>query len=39
VSLLAKIRDGVGEDDGGWFAVRVSKVLRDGSNTFFWFDR
>jgi hypothetical protein len=36
---VAKIRDGVGEDDGGWFAGRVSKVLGDGSDTLFWFDR
>ncbi|KEH26926.1 hypothetical protein MTR_6g079500 [Medicago truncatula] len=26
---VAKIRDGVGEDDGGWFAGRVSKWLGD----------
>jgi len=36
---VAKIRDGVGEAHGGWFAGRVSKVLGDGTNTFFWFDR
>jgi len=36
---VAKIRDGVGEDDGGWFAGRVSKVLGDGANTLFWFDK
>ncbi|XP_024630227.1 uncharacterized protein [Medicago truncatula] len=36
---VAKIRDGVGETDGGWFAQRVSKVLGDGRNTFFWLDK
>ena len=36
---IVKIRDGVGEIDGGWFAERVSKVLGDGTNTFFWLDR
>jgi len=36
---IVKIRDRVGEIDGGWFAERVSKVLGDGTNTFFWLDR
>jgi len=36
---IVKIGDGVGEDDGGWFAERVSRVLGDGTNTFFWLDR
>jgi len=36
---IAKIRDGVGEIDGGWFPKRVSKVIGDGTNTFFWLDR
>ena len=36
---VAKIRDGAGEAHGGWFTRRVSKVLGDGTNTFFWFDR
>jgi len=36
---ITKIRDGVGEVDGGWFAERVSRVLGDGTNTFFWQDR
>ena len=34
-----KIRDGIGDADGGWFAKRVSKRVRDGSQTFFWYDR
>ena len=34
-----KIKDGLGEAHGGWFGGRVSKVLGDGGNTFFWFDR
>ena len=25
-------------DEGGWFGARVSRVLGDGKNTFFWFD-
>jgi len=25
-------------DKGGWFGARVSRVLGDGKNTFFWFD-
>ena len=29
---IAKIRDGVGENDGGWFAERVSKVIGDGND-------
>jgi len=36
---LVKIRDGVGDADGGWFAERVSKRVGDGSQTFFWYDR
>ena len=36
---VTKIRDGVGEDDGGWFAGRVSKVVGDDTNTLFWCDR
>jgi len=36
---IVKIWDNVGEVDGGWFAERVSKVLGDGTNTYFWFDR
>ena len=29
----------MGENDGGWFVERVSKVLGDGKNTYFWLDR
>ena len=36
---IARIRDGVGEIDGGWFEERVSKALGDGTNTLFWLDR
>jgi len=36
---LAKIRDKVGETEGGWFAERVSRKVGDGLHTFFWFDR
>ncbi|XP_039687924.1 uncharacterized protein [Medicago truncatula] len=36
---VAKIKDGVGEDDEGWFVGKVSKLVGDGSNTLFWFDR
>lgn len=36
---IAKIRDGVGEVDGGWFTDRVSRRVGDGSNTLFWHDR
>jgi len=36
---VAKIREGVREADGGWFARRVSKVVGGGSNTLFWLDR
>ena len=35
---IAKIRDGVGEINGGWFPERVSKVIGDGTNTFFRLD-
>jgi hypothetical protein len=35
---LVKIRDGVEGVDGGWFGSRVSRVVGDGKNTFFWFD-
>jgi hypothetical protein len=30
-----KIRDGLGDVDGGWFAERVSERMGDGSSTFF----
>jgi len=36
---LVKIRDGLDEVGGGWFAERVSKRVGDGSSTFFWYDR
>ena len=36
---IAKIRDGADENEGGWFAERVSKVLGDRKNTYFWLDR
>jgi hypothetical protein len=36
---IAKIRDGVGDVEGGWFVERVSKKVGDGTNTFFWYDR
>jgi hypothetical protein len=36
---ITKIRDGVAEVDKSWFVERVSKVLGDGTNTLFWFDR
>ena len=29
----------MGENEGGWFAERVSKVPGDGKNTYFWLDR
>lgn len=35
---IVKIRDGEVGDDGGWFGERVSKVVGDGNNTFFWYD-
>ncbi|XP_024630889.1 uncharacterized protein [Medicago truncatula] len=36
---VAKIRDGVGDVEGGWFVDRVSKKVGDGSSTYFWYDR
>jgi hypothetical protein len=36
---IAKIRDGIGETDEGWFAERVSKRVGDGTSTYFWYDR
>ena len=36
---VAKIRDGVGEDEGGWFSERVSRKLGDETSTLFWYDR
>ena len=36
---IAKIMEEVGENDGGWFVERVSKVLGDGKNAYFWLDR
>ena len=35
---IAKIRDGGVGEEGGWFGARVSKVIGDGKNTFFWRD-
>jgi len=34
----AKIRDGIGDIDGGWFVDRVSKRVGNGASTFFWHD-
>jgi hypothetical protein len=36
---IAKIRDGLGDSEEGWFAERVSKRVGDGTSTFFWYDR
>jgi len=36
---IAKIRDGVGNDMGGWFADRVTRKVWEGTNTLFWQDR
>lgn len=39
ISEIAKIRDGVGVVEEGWFAERVSRSVGNGSNTIFWLDR
>jgi len=36
---IAKIRDGIGDLDGGWFIERVSKRVGDDNGTFFWYNR
>jgi len=36
---VAKIMDGVGDVEGGWFAERVLKKVGDCTSTFFWYDR
>ena len=36
---VAKIMDGVGDAEGGWFAERVSKKVGDDTSTYFWYDR
>ena len=36
---VVKIRDGVGDAEGGWFAERVSKKVGDGTSTYFWYDK
>ncbi|GAU30108.1 hypothetical protein TSUD_295890 [Trifolium subterraneum] len=35
---IARIRDGGGEADGGWFGGHISRQVGDGSDTFFWTD-
>jgi hypothetical protein len=36
---IAKIRDDVGVEEGGWFTERVSRSVRNGTNTLFWLYR
>jgi len=36
---VAKIRDGVGVEGGGWFDECVSRKVGDGEDTYFWHDR
>jgi len=36
---IAKIRDGVDSEVGGWFADSVYKKVGNGSNTLFWHNR
>ena len=36
---ITKIRDKVGDTEGGWFTKRVARKVGDGTNTFFWYDR
>jgi hypothetical protein len=36
---IAKIRDGVETDVGGWFADSVYRKVGNNANTFFWHDR
>ncbi|GAU42165.1 hypothetical protein TSUD_89640 [Trifolium subterraneum] len=33
---VARIRDGVGEVEGGWFGGHISRQVGNGSDTFFW---
>ncbi|GAU11399.1 hypothetical protein TSUD_343900 [Trifolium subterraneum] len=35
---VARIRDGGGEGEGGWFGGHISRKVGDGSDTFFWTD-
>jgi len=36
---VAKTRDDVGVDGGGWVKECVSRKVGDGANTYFWHDR
>ncbi|PNX87910.1 cysteine-rich receptor-like protein kinase, partial [Trifolium pratense] len=35
---IARIRDGLSDLDGSWFAECISKEAGDGADTFFWID-
>lgn len=35
---VAKIRNGVGDDGGGWFEECVARKVGDGVDTYFWYD-
>lgn len=35
---VAKIRDGVGVEGGGWFEESILRRVGNGVNTFFWMD-
>jgi len=36
---VARIWDGVGEEEDGWFAEKATKKVGNGAGTFFWYDR
>jgi len=35
---IVKIRDGIGDEGGSWFAESITKHIGNGFNTFFWSD-
>lgn len=36
---MCHIREGLGVGVGNWFESNVNRVIRDGRNTLFWYDK
>ncbi|XP_024628914.1 uncharacterized protein [Medicago truncatula] len=37
--MMCRLREGIGEGVGNWFEDNIRRVVRDGRNTLFWYDR
>jgi len=38
-TMVFRLREGIGEGVGNWFEENIRRVVRDGRDTLFWYDR